>query len=128
MVGCFSLLRRCHVLCSARRLVSCRLCELRHESPRMLCDVLVRGGSSMVLVLLILCMPIVQSVYPFCFGALVTVGTRLFCQRPELFPKDTTRPQMLQHRRGNRQLLRPNHCSWPHKVKDVEPIAMHAGD
>ena len=22
----------------------------------------------------------------------VTVGTRLFCQRPELFPKDTTRP------------------------------------
>ena len=30
----------------------------------------------------------------------VTVGTRLFCQRPELFPKDTTRPQMLQHRRG----------------------------
>ena len=27
----------------------------------------------------------------------------------------------------NRQLLRPNHCSGP-QVKDVEPIAMHAGD
>ena len=24
--------------------------------------------------------------------SMVTVGTRLFCQRPELFPKDTTRP------------------------------------
>ena len=36
----------------------------------MLCDVLVRGGSSMVLVLLILCMPIVQSVCPYCFAAL----------------------------------------------------------
>ena len=36
----------------------------------MLCDVLVRGGSSLVLVLLILCMPIAQSVCPFCFAAL----------------------------------------------------------
>ena len=53
MVGCFSLLRRCHV-CAA--LVAwCRVVcvRLRHESSRMLCDVLVRGGSSLVLVLLI---------------------------------------------------------------------------
>ena len=27
-------------------------------------------------------------------------NSRLFCQRPGSFPKDTTRPQMLQHRRG----------------------------
>ena len=46
------------------------MCELRHVSLRMLCDVLVRGGSSLALVLLILCMPIVQSVCPFCFAAL----------------------------------------------------------
>ena len=49
----------------------------------MLCDVLVRGGSSMVLVLLILCMPIVQSV---CFAALpsCTWETNSKC------PSDTT--------------------------------------
>ena len=47
------------------------MCELRHESPRMLCDVLVRGGSSLVLVLLILCMPIVECVCPHCFSARV---------------------------------------------------------
>ena len=66
--------------------VRCCLCELRHESPRMLCDVLVRGGSSLVLVLLIICMPIVQCVCPFCFGALpsCTWETNSKC------PSDTT--------------------------------------
>ena len=58
-----------HVCClfrsTAARLVFalgawCRLCEPRHESPRMLCDVLVRGGPLMVLLLLTLCMPIVS--------------------------------------------------------------------
>ena len=57
-------------LCSARRLVSCRLCQLRHESSRMLCDVLVRGGPSMVLLLLLLSLPIFGCVCPHCFGAL----------------------------------------------------------
>ena len=52
----------------------------------MICDVLVRGGSSLVLVLLIICMPIVQCVCPFCFGALpsCTWETNSKC------PSDTT--------------------------------------
>ena len=52
----------------------------------MLCDVLVRGGLPMALVLLILCMPIVECVCPHCFSALpsCTWETNSKC------PSDTT--------------------------------------
>ena len=54
----------------SRRSPSGLLCELRHKSPMMLFDVLARGGLPMALWLLIVCMPIVGSVCPHCFGAL----------------------------------------------------------
>ena len=62
------------------------MCELRHVSLRMLCDVLVRGGLPMALDSLILCMPIVECVCPHCFSALpsCTWETNSKC------PSDTT--------------------------------------